>query len=308
MVGRGPEGGTTGELMRAIIGVLAVVALLASPAVAQQRADPNANVTVTNPAFAKGSGPVVAIDSGHGEFQTIASGYSTFAALLINDGYRVQDFHEPLTAANLAKVQVLVIADAKAPGKPTTPLDEPSAFSDDEIAVLRDWVAAGGALLICADHPPFAGSVRELAGAFGFTISRYGMKIEGWPQAKEIFNRANGGLADGPLTQGLDQIETFYGTSFTAPAGAVPILKLDPRWSFVSTPPTPASDKDWRGASMTVGGGRVVLMAEAGELSAQISAKGGPMGFNAPDATGNRQLVRNIVRWLATGAVAANDP
>lgn len=295
--------------MRAMTGILAATALLVAsvPAVAQQRADPNADVGIANPAFAKGTGPVIAIDSGHGEFQTIKSGYSTFAALLANDGYQMQDFHDPLTAANLARIQVLVIADAKSPGKPPTPQDEPSAFSDDEIAVLRDWVAAGGALLICADHPPFAGSVRALAAAFGFTISRYGMQVEGYPKTKELFTRANGGLADGPLTRGIDQVQTFYGTSFTAPPGAEPILKLDSRWSFVSTPRTAASEKDWRGASLTVGKGRVVLMAEAGEMSAQISGGGAPMGFNAPDATGNRQMIRNIMRWLATGSVAAND-
>jgi hypothetical protein len=301
--------------MRKLAGYVIVAALALSsvtPALAQQRPDPSADVGVANPAFAKGTGPVVAIDSGHFEFQTIASGYSTFAALLANDGYVVQDFHDALTPASLARIRVLVIADARSALPPPDGkiVDSLSAFSDDEIRTLHDWVENGGALLICADHPPFAGSVRALAAAFGFTINRYAARARGWPNAAELFNLANGGLVAGPLTAGVDQVQTFYGTAFTAPPGATPLLKLDSSWSFagLGVSAIPATSADWRGASLAVGKGRVVLMAEAGELSAQIAAKGGPMGFNAPDATGNKQLVRNIVRWLAIGDSPAALP
>lgn len=301
--------------MRKLAGYVIGAALAlstAAPVFAQQVPDPNADVSVANPAFAKGAGPVVAIDSGHLEFQTMTSGYSTFAALLTNDGYVVQDFHDALTPANLARIRVLVIADARSALPPPTgkSVDSLSAFTDDEIKALHDWVESGGALLICADHPPFAGSVRALAAAFGFTINRYAARASGWPKAEELFTLANGGLVAGPLTAGIDQVQTFFGTAFTAPPGATPLLRLDPSWSFAApgATPVPATKADWRGASLAVGKGRVVLMAEAGELSAQISVKGGPMGFNAPQATGNKQLVRNVVRWLATGDSAPALP
>ena len=286
----------------------AALAVATVPASAQQRPDPNASVTVADPAFAKGTGPIIGIDSRHRELHTITTGFAAFAALLANDGYRLQDFDLELTPANLAKVQVLVIANPRnaTPSPTGSPLDSLSAFTDEEIATLHAWVESGGALLITADHPPYAGTVRPLAASFGFTINRYAAHPKGAPGAEELFNRTNGDLIDGPLTEGIDQIETFFGTAFTAPSAATPLLKLDPSWSFEpkGVAPIPASDADLRAATLVVGKGRVVLVAETGELSAQISAKDTKMGFNAPDATGNRRLVRNIARWLGTGSVA----
>lgn len=288
----------------------AAFALGTVPAAAQQRPDPDANVTVADPMFAKGTGPIIGIDSRHRELHTITTGFAAFAALLANDGYRMQDFDLELTPANLAKVQVLVLANPRnAKPSPTgSPLDSLSAFTDEEIATLHAWVESGGALLITADHPPFAGTVRPLAASFGFTINRYAAHPKGPPGAEELFNRANGDLIDGPLTHGVDQVQTFFGTAFKAPPLAAALLKLDSSWSFEAkgVAPIPASDADWRAASLVVGEGRVILVAETGEMSAQISARDTKMGFNAPDATGNRQFVRNIARWLATGSAAAS--
>jgi hypothetical protein len=296
--------------MQKIAGYVLAVALAAAnfPASAQQRPDPNADVAVANPTYPKGTGPIIGIESGHRELHTITTGFSGFAALLANDGYRLQDFHAALTPANLAKVQVLVIANPRSdkPSPTGSPLDSLSAFTDEEIATLHAWVESGGALLITADHPPYAGTVRPLAASFGFTINRYAAHPKGPPGAEELFNRANGDLIDGPLTQGVDQVQTFFGTAFTAPPPAAVLLKLDSGWSFEAkgVAPIPASNADWRAASLVVGEGRVILVAETGELSAQISARNMKMGFNAPGATGNRQFVRNITRWLATGDAA----
>jgi hypothetical protein len=61
-----------------------------------------------------------------------------------------------------------------------------------------------------------------------------------------------------------------------------------------------------RGATLSVGKGRVVLLAEAGAWSAQLfGPKKRPMGFNAPSAEGNKRFIRNVVHWLATGAAPA---
>lgn len=285
-----------------ILTIIAVMTLaMSTSAYAQQVADPNADVSVSDPAFAKNAGPAVLIDSGHGEFQTIASGYAPFAALLANDGYRVADFHDALTAQNLARTKVLVIADArnKADPRGTPPADSTSAFTSEEIATLHDWVVAGGALLIVSDHPPFVGSVSALAEAFGFRLYRYAARpTDG---GLELFTPANGGLAAGPLTAGVDQIQTFFGGSFRAGGGAVPLMRLGPSWTLLGPTPAPATADDLRGAAVTVGAGRVVMLSEAGELSAQISNKRAPMGFNAPDAAGNRRFVRNVIHWLAVG-------
>lgn len=287
----------------------AVLAVSAVPAIAQQRPDPNADVSVANPAFAKGKGPVIAIDSAHRNFQTIAGGYGPFAALLTNDGYQVQDFPDRPTAANLAGIRVLVIAGARFPLTPPGKMPDPlSAFSDDEIQVLHDWVEAGGSLFLCTDHPPYSTAIAALAASFGFTVNPRAAAIKGFPDAEEIFSLRNGGIIPGPLTVGIGQVRTFFGTAFIPPAGATPMVELGSDWSFIAPPatPEPASSADWRIASLKVGKGRVVLTGETGMMSAQLygkiaRGKAIPMGWNAPDATDNRQLVRNIAFWLATG-------
>lgn len=282
-----------------------VLLAVAAPAVAQNIVDPNADTSVADPAFPTGKGPVVLFDSGHDENQTLAGNYAPFGAVLRNDGYVVGDFAQPISAANLAGAGILVVAE---PLDPKDPSNEPkyqstSAFTADEIATIAAWVKGGGALLMIADHPPYAGSLRALADAFGFDIEMYAAQKD--PKA-EFFSFANGDLVDGPLTHGLPQIQTFYGGAFTAPADATPLLRFDSSWHMLVTnkPPRPMTAQDLRGATLNVGKGRVVLLAEGGAWSAQIGRGGTyPIGFNAPGAKGNKQFIRNVVRWLATGDV-----
>lgn len=297
-------------MARLLIGLalVSVLTMSAGVAHAQQVPDPKADVSVSNPIYAKGAGPVIAIDSGHREFNTIRTGYGPLAALLGNDGYVMVDYADPIDAANLAKLRVLIIAEPNSATRPPSglPIDALSAFTPAEIQTLHDWVEGGGALMLIADHPPFIGGVRDLAQAFGFTYNRYAAYDAA---DAELFTRANGRLIDDPLTQGVVQFRTFFGTAFTAPPGAQPLLKLDSQWTFDTAKglphPVVATTADWRGASMLVGKGRLIVFGEAGDLSAQISVKNLPMGFNAPDATGNRQMVRNMVLWLATGDAPA---
>lgn len=286
----------------ALAGVLIIPAV---PALAQQVVDPDADTKVADPAFDTGKGPVVMVDTGHDERQTLATDYAPFGALLTHDGYVVRDFDLAISAASLAKSDVLVIVD------PLNPKDPPkapkyrstSAFTPQEIATITDWVKGGGALLMIADHPPYAGSLRALAASFGFDIEMYAAQHV---PKEEFFSFANGGLVDGPLTRGLPQLQTFYGGAFTAPAAATPLLRFDSSWTMLVTdkPSRPMTGSDLRGATLAVGKGRVVLLAEAGAWSAQLlGAKKKPMGFNAPGAEGNKRFIRNVVRWLANGDV-----
>ena len=291
----------------ALAGALAIPAV---PALAQQVVDPDADTAVTDPAFPAGAGPVVLVDSAHGERQTLATDYAPFGALLTHDGYVVRDFDEPFSAASLDDAGVLVIAD---PVNPRDPANQPkyqstSAFTPQEIATITAWVKGGGALLMIADHPPYAGSLRALAASFGFDIEMYAAQHV---PKEEYFSFANGDLVDGPLTHGLPQIQTFYGTAFTAPAAATPLLRFDSSWTMLVTdkPPRPMTSDDLRGATLAVGKGRVVLLAEAGAWSAQlVGRKKDPMGFNAPGARGNKRFIRNVVRWLTTGTTPPAPP
>ena len=298
--------------MRRIINcaLAAALAIPAVPALAQQVVDPDADTAVTDPAFPAGTGPVVLVDSAHGERQTLATDYAPFGALLTHDGYVVRDFDEPFSAASLDGAGVLVIAD---PVNPRDPANQPkyqstSAFTPQEIATITAWVKGGGALLMIADHPPYAGSLRALAASFGFDIEMYAAQHV---PKEEYFSFANGDLVDGPLTHGLPQIQTFYGTAFTAPAAATPLLRFDSSWTMLVTdkPPRPMTPEDLRGATLAVGKGRVVLLAEAGAWSAQlVGRKKDTMGFNAPGAQGNKRFIRNVVRWLTAGTTPPAPP
>lgn len=294
-------------MSKIVTAALTISLAVSTPAMAQQVVDPNADTDVADPAFALGKGPLVLVDSGHDEFQTLAKNYAPFGALLTHDGYDVRDFDKPISTADLDGASVLVIVD---PVNPKDPPGRPkyqstSAFTPQEITTITDWVKDGGALLMIADHPPYAGSLRALASSFGFDIEMYAAQKD--PNA-EFFSFANGGLVDGPLTHGLPQIQTFYGAAFTAPAAATPLLRFDSTWKMLVTdkPPRPMTPSDLRGATLPVGKGRVVLLAEAGAWSAQLS---GPkkrfMGFDAPGALGNKRFIRNVVYWLATGDAPA---
>ena len=60
-----------------------------------------------------------------------------------------------------------------------------------------------------------------------------------------------------------------------------------------------------QGLALTHGKGRVVVLGEAGALSAQFGMGGRPFGMNDP-GNDNRQLALNIMHWLS-GLIPA-DP
>ena len=73
---------------------------------------------------------------------------------------------------SLAEAQVLVIANSLAEANVKKwKLPTPSAFGDDEVAAIVEWVEGGGSLLLIADHMPFPGATADLAEAFGIFFS-----------------------------------------------------------------------------------------------------------------------------------------
>lgn len=283
-------------------------ALLAAGACqAQQVADPTGDLSVAAPRWASGTGPRVAIDAGHHNFHTIDGRYAPFATVLRNDGLRVAGRDGPLTAAALAEIDVLVISNAlDARNTEDWTLPNPSAFTAEEIAVVRTWVEGGGALLLIADHMPFGGAAQELARAFGVQFDNSFALLEG----PEVFSRANGRMQDSPVTDGLTEVRSFTGSSFQAPPAATVALRLDPAfeivmpqqaWEFDGQPRRPATPTDARLALLTIGKGRVAVSGEAAMFTAQVSGPNGEhrTGLNADGAEQNKALLLNLMRWLA---------
>jgi hypothetical protein len=293
-------------------GLLAV----GTPVVAggQQVGDPVFAPDVGPPLFALGGGPRVLLDEAHHNYHTLADRYGTFGRVLRRDGFVVEPFRESFTAAGLEGADVLVIANAlHAANLGDWSLPTPSAFTSHEIAVLRDWVEGGGALLLIADHMPFPGAAQDLAGAFGFHFSN-GFAAEAAVGGPMVFRRSDGSLAGHAVTvgrlpsEGVDSVATFTGQALRPPSSATSLLTFRP--GVISLEP----DRAWefgddtrridvggwsQGAVMEVGRGRLAVFGEAAMFTAQRQGSAArAMGMNAPVAGQNARFLVNLVRWL----------
>ena len=156
------------------------------------------------------------------------------------------------------------------------------AFTDAECDAVRDWVKGGGALLLITDHAPMGSAAQCLAKRFDVNLSTGAV---GDPKNSEggetflVFSRQNHLLGDHPITRGRDdservnKVQTFTGTSLKGPAGSVPILKLADTavdHSFGDGNKEVSAAGRAQGLAFPFGKGRVVVMGEAAELSAQL--------------------------------------
>ena len=123
--------------------LMAVVAALD----AQQVADTAFRPPIEKPTYPAGKGPVVLIDEAHFNFHTATGRYLPFAELLRRDGYVVKASGARFTAETLGAGRVLVISNAMNEKNRNDPNAPPlPAFTAQEVASVRDWVADGGAL------------------------------------------------------------------------------------------------------------------------------------------------------------------
>ena len=294
-----------------------VLFVLPSFGSAQQVVDSSYHPTIPRPAYTAGRGPVVALDSGHYNFHTRTGRYLPFARILETDGYRVQDLGAPFTAETLAGIDILVIANAGISLDDAWRLPARSAFTSAEIDAVYAWVANGGSLFLIADHMPAAGAAADLARRFGAEFTNgytVGQRAEG--MTGDRFTRRERTILDHPITLGrtpaerVDTVVTFTGQAFQVDSGLATLLRFGPNtitWLPVRagqpfdslTPNLPTAG--WtHAAAGTFGRGRVVLLGEAGGLSAQL---GGPdrvaMGLNRPEARPNLQFLLNVLHWLS---------
>ena len=314
--------------MKARIPVL-LVCLFTTSLPAQQAADTNFNVAVAKPAYT-GKHPRVLFDEAHFNVHTASTGYKPFADLVRNDGCIVSPNTKPFEAATLAGADILVIANARGAARPA----ELPAFTDAECDAVRDWVRGGGALLLVTDHYPIGFANEKLARRFGVDLSR-GTTMDAahtapgaGGQGALLFARTNQLLGDHTITRGRDeserinQIVTFTGLSLKGPEGSTALLKLSDsavdRMPSAGAPGLPGRPQVGRraqgvaanqpqvpaagraqGVAMKFGQGRVVVLGEASELSAQRAGpQGRAMGMNFPGCD-NRQFALNIIHWLS---------
>jgi hypothetical protein len=298
-----------------LLALLMTSGLSGASAIAQQVADTSFKPPIPSPAYPSGRGPVVLLDEAHFNFHTADGRYRPFANLLRRDGYVVKASRLQFSKATLGAGQILVIANALAERNQNDwSLPTPSAFLDEEVEAVRDWVRGGGSLLLIADHMPFPGAAEKLALALGVRFSN-GYAIDEKTKGPMIFKLSDGSLKDHQITQGraddekVESVATFTGSAFQVEGDAQPLLILGPSVvSFMTsvggriTDKTPrTSVKGWyQGAVMRFGKGRVAVFGEAAMFSAQVAGPNrNPMGMNAPIAARNPQFLLNVMHWLS---------
>lgn len=287
-----------------------------SPARAQQVPDTAFVPRVAAAAWAPGKGPRLVIDGAHSNFHRVDGRYAPFARLATRDGYRVTGNTERFSDAALSAVDVLVIANALAPQNDTGEwrLPNPSAFTDDEIAAVRRYVERGGALLLIADHMPFAGAAEALGVALGVSFVN-GFTYDAKKNSLLRYSRG-AGLSPHPVVDGrnagerVDSLVAFTGSAFWVPSGGTPVMTIPagarvlmPRvaWQFSDSTATISALGMLQGAALSIGRGRVFVAGEAAMFSAQRAGPQGAtrMGFNDPSAPQNAQFALNVLHWLS---------
>jgi len=297
---------------------LLIVLILPGMLFSQQVADTTYNPTIPNPEYDSGKGPIVFIDGGHFNFHTKNGRFKAFSNLLERDGYKVREYKGVFKKNELAKGEILVIANALNENAETWVIPEPSAFTKSEIEAVSQWVLEGGSLFLIADHMPFPDAAKDLAKVFGFTFFN-GFVFDSrtdWSVSRKpvIFNVKEKTLDESIITKGRDstesveQIATFTGQGFKIPDDATPILTFDENyvnlmpdtmWVFEENTPSKNVEGWSQGAYKKYGKGKVVAFGEAAMFTAQIA---GPnkrkVGMNSESAPENYQLLLNIIHWL----------
>jgi hypothetical protein len=269
-----------------------------------QRPDTSFDASVATPTYRSG-GPRVVFDVGHRNWHTPTGRYRPLADLLRYDGFDVGASASAVTHASLDSVTVFIVANAIGPGGH----EGWDAFTASERDVLREWVNAGGALLLVADHAPFGAAAASLAQTFGVTMyrrfARDDVHHSGWDNEKLLFSRTNHLLTPHPITDGrrsgerVNSVVAFTGQSLSVPSTATPLLRMDDdAYDWESRRVRASAAGHAVGIAMPFGKGRVVVLGEAGMLSAQVDPLGFRMGMNQP-GNDNRQFALNTLHWLA---------
>jgi len=238
-------------------------------------------------------GPRVAIDLGHFNDSPGDARFRALGDLLIWDGYRVTRSKQSLVPEYLKDISVLVIGNAmpyppgfgrvaKAVGLAGRPV-----FAPDEVDAVRDWVRAGGALLLEADVPGSGEAAAPLGAALGLVFHDCPAAVF-LPESKPGEHAILSGRSE--YDENVRSAAVLAGgwVEPTAAAGqAVPLLNA-PAAGFCAAGKTLA-------VALEFGRGRLVA------LSVQLERNEDLIRLTRVDPlrTGNRQFVLNAMHWLS---------
>jgi hypothetical protein len=279
------------------------------------------------PAFAK-NGPVMLLDEGH---QNLVFNEG-FARLSTADGYKVRRSPSKFTADLLKKANILVILEPGIRGAVASPMAPPPPFTDEEAAVVHDWIMDGGALLFALNG--FAAGPHSVLTKLGVEFN-LGFVTD--PQLRKASDNTLGSmgyvfsgeqflssshkiiLGRSPAEQVRSVVVAGMNGIKTKPEGAASLLQCsedaqfnpDPRqirvvaksdavtsnaWATVPAPHTPIA------IAYTLGKGRIVVLGDARMVSATIYydaanlRDGHYAGLRQGD---NQQFTLNVMHWLS---------
>ncbi len=203
---------------------------------AQQIADEQFHYPITDPRHRIGDGPILLFDEAHNNPVTLRGAYAPFSDLLQADGYRLQSAKEKISYDQLKEVKIYISINALY-NLENWNLPTYSAFTDQEIETLRQWVSDGGSLFLVTDHMPCGGSVQTLGAAFGIHIvNGFALPKNGRP---EIFSKHRETLLSNEITtvpgKEIDSIMCWSGTGFIVPTTAYIISLLNEEYEIFST-------------------------------------------------------------------------
>lgn len=292
--------------------ILLLFFLLTGILQAQQIVDPEFKAVVDQPTFNKNF-PRVLFDEAHNNSLTRMGRYKPFADLIVLDGYQVVVGRKIFSKESLDTFKILVIANPLGAEDVDDDGADHPAFADNECDAVRDWVKAGGSLLLVADGAPFGSAAEILAKRFDVEMNKGttrdpGDKEESGTEGWITFSRENKLLMDHSITAGrsdaekINRVVSYGGQSLKGPEGAAALLKL-PDTAIEKPPgateqPVSAAGRP-QAIALRFGKGRVVVLGETGIISAQVTGRERrAMGVNAAGID-NKQLALNIMHWLS---------
>jgi hypothetical protein len=313
--------------------VLCLVLAAAVNLHAQAVSDPAFATTVAKPVYLR-EHPRVVIDEAHFNYHTASGRYEPLALLLRSDGYELDAGTAKFDLDSLRATKVLIVANARGGPENSAAVGQP-AFTEAECDAVRDWVRAGGALLLIADHSPYGSAAANLAQRFGVVMGKghvFDLANSDTNPTILVFSKDNGLLGSHAITRGrtdaenIKRIVAFEGQSLSVPPGAAILMKLgstayesDSRQemqlarSAAQSNPAPRAPIEHarsvadaaQGLALKFGRGRVVMTGEAAMFSAQLQRQEARPDFKfGMNAAGNddRQFALNVMHWLS-GAI-----
>jgi hypothetical protein len=283
---------------------------------AQQIMDSSFRSPEFPPAFMNAKGPIVLVDVHHFNTEVKEGNYNPLFNLLEKDGFQIRFVNQPISKGLLKQGMLLVIINAlAAENVDRSSLPVYPAFRLKETEIIFNWVQEGGSLLLVADHMPFPGATESLASRFGVQfLNGFAIDTINWDPL--LFSRRNQTLMDHSIISGrnsaeqVDSVKTFWGQAFKFNENKMTgLLKFsdhvisynpDTAWRFYDNTPVVPVTNWYQASAGSFGKGRVVILGEAGMLTAQLTGPKREMtGMNSVGAEENFQFILNLFRWLS---------